>query len=172
MSRPDATRLWRVSLVVAIALAATPVRATTVVALTFPQLIAQADVIFIGDVVDVRSYTQRTRTGTLVKTRVTFRVDDALYGTNSIVEVFDFLGGEADGIGMAVEGMPKFAIGDRRVVFARRKSSVNPIVGFTQGLLRIGRDNNGVERLSESSGIALTDLRSRIVRGLAEAGKQ
>ena len=112
--------------------------------------------------------TQRTRTGTLVKTRVTFRVDDALYGTNSIVKVFDCLGGEADGIGMAVEGMPTFAVGDRRVVFARRRSSINPIVGFMQGLLRVRRDNNGVERLSESSAITLADLRSRIVSALAD----
>lgn len=172
MSRPHAKRLWGACALVAVTLAATPARATTFVALTFQQLIAQADVIFIGDVVDVRPYTQRTRTGTLVKTRVTFRVDDALYGTNSIVEVFDFLGGEADGIGMAVEGVPTFAVGDRRVVFARRRSSINPIVGFTQGLLRVGRDNNGVERLSESSAITLADLRSRIMSALADAGKR
>jgi hypothetical protein len=172
MSRPDATRLSCAGVVAAIALVVTPARATTFVALTFQQLIAQADVIFIGDVVDVRPYTQRTRTGTLVKTRVTFRVDDALYGTNSLVEVFDFLGGQADGIGMAVEGMPKFAVGDRRVVFARRGASINPIVGFTQGLLRVGRDTSGVERLSESTAITLTDLRSRIVSALTESGKR
>ena len=175
-------RLGCVCVLVAVTLAATPARATTYVALTFQELIARADVIFIGNVVDVRPFTLRTRSGTLVKTRVTFRVDDALYGTNSIVEVFDFLGGEADGIGMAVEGMPKFAVGDRRVVFARRTASINPIVGFTQGLVRIQRDDNGVERVltldampglrmvSESS--TLSDLRSRIVTALAEAGKR
>jgi hypothetical protein len=49
---------------------------------------------------------------------------------------------------------------------------INPIVGFTQGLLRVGRDTSGVERLSESTAITLTDLRSRIVSALAESGKR
>ena len=181
MSRPDTTRLWCACAFLAVALAVTPLRATTYLPITFQELITQADVIFIGDVVDVRPYTLRTQTGTLVKTRVTFRVNDALYGTNSIVEVLDFLGGEADGLGMAVEGMPKFAVGDRRVVFARRKASVNPIVGFTQGLLRIGRDTTGVDRVftldalsgrrmaSQSPAMALTDFRTRVVTALAEA---
>ena len=73
------------------------VRATTFEPLTFNDLVAQADVIFVGDVVDVRPYTVQTRERTIVKTRVTFRVTDPLYGTSSIVEVFDFLGGETEG---------------------------------------------------------------------------
>jgi hypothetical protein len=184
MFRPDTTRLWCACAFLAVAFAGTPVGATTYLPITFHELIAEADVIFIGDVVDVRPYTLRTQTGTLVKTRVTFRVNDALYGTNSIVEVLDFLGGEADGLGMAVEGMPKFAVGDRRVVFARRKGSINPIVGFTQGLLRIGRDNTGVDRVftldalsgrreaSQFPAMALTDFRTRVVTALAEAHKR
>jgi hypothetical protein len=162
---------------------------------TFGDLVSQADVIFVGDVVDVRPYTLRTRTGTLVKTRVTFRVDDAVYGTSSLVEVFDFLGGEADGYGLAVEGMPKFAVGDREVVFAHRKASINPIVGFTQGLLRIRRDRGGVDRvftlegmslmrpesigsptsglrMAPDSSMTLSDFRSRIVTALGEARKR
>ncbi len=184
MSRPDTTRLWCACALLAVALAVTPVGATTYLPITFKELIAQADVIFIGDVADVRPYTLRTQTGTLVKTRVTFRVNEALYGTNSIVEVLDFLGGEADGLGMAVEGMPKFAVGDRRVVFARRKASVNPIVGFTQGLLRVGRDTGGVDRVftldalsgrrmaPQSLAMTLTDFRTRVVTALAEARKR
>jgi hypothetical protein len=172
------------------------VGATTYLPVTFQELVTEADVIFVGDVVDLRPYVLRTRTGTIVKTRVTFRVADALYGTTSILEVFDFLGGEADGIGMAVEGMPKFAVGDRRVVFARRKASLNPIVGFTQGLLRIQRDGNGVDRVVTLEGLSLvrpesigspassfrlqppastmtlSDLRGRIVSALVEAHRR
>lgn len=184
MSRPDTARLWCVCALLALVLTVVPARATSYLPVTFQELVAQADVIFIGDVVDVRPYTLRTKTGTVVKTRVTFRVDDALYGTRGIVEVLDFLGGEADGIGMAVEGMPRFAVGDRRVVFARRKASVNPIVGFTQGLLRVRRDTGGVDRVvtqdgfsgrriaPDSSALALQDFRSRVVAALAEARKR
>lgn len=184
MFRPKAVRLWCAPALFAVAVAVAPAGATTFVSLTFQELINRSDVIFIGDVVDVRPYVLRTQTGTLVKTRVTFRVDDALYGTNSLVEVFDFLGGEADGIGMAVEGMPKFVVGDRRVVFARRTPSVNPIVGFTQGLLRVQRDSTGVDRVftlramtglrvgADSSVSTLSDFRNRVAIALAEARKR
>jgi hypothetical protein len=180
----DRKRLRRASVVLAVALGLTSsVGATTYLPVTFQELVTEADVIFVGDVVDLRPYVLRTRTGTIVKTRVTFRVADALYGTTSILEVFDFLGGEADGIGMAVEGMPKFAVGDRRVVFARRKPSLNPIVGFTQGLLRVQRDGNGVDRIvtapasslrlqPQASTMTLSDLRGRIVSALVEAHRR
>ena len=190
----DRTRLWHACAFLTVALGvASSVSATTYLPVTFRDLVTQADVIFVGDVVDVRAYTLRTRTGTLVKTRVTFRVDDAVYGTSSLVEVFDFLGGEADGYGLAVEGMPKFAVGDREVVFAHRKASINPIVGFTQGLLRVRRDTGGVDRvftfggmslrpesigsptsglrMAPESSMTLSDFRSRIVTALAEARK-
>jgi hypothetical protein len=192
----DRKRLWRACALLTVALAiASSVSATTYLPVTFRDLVNQADVIFIGGVVDVRPYTLRTRTGTLVKTRVTFRVDDAVYGTSSLVEVFDFLGGEAGGYGLAVEGMPKFAVGDREVVFAHRKASINPIVGFTQGLLRVRRDSGGVDRvftlagmsllrpesigspaasmrMAPESSMTLPDFRSRIVTSLAEARKR
>jgi hypothetical protein len=180
----DRKRLRRACVVLAVALGLTSsVGATTYLPVTFQELVTEADVIFVGDVVDLRPYVLRTRTGTIVKTRVTFRVADALYGTTSILEVFDFLGGEADGIGMAVEGMPKFAVGDRRVVFARRKASLNPIVGFTQGLLRVQRDGNGVDRIvtapasslrlqPQASTMTLSDLRGRIVSALVEAHRR
>ena len=172
------------------------VRATTYEPLTFDDLVRQADVIFVGDVVDVHPYTIQVRGRTVIRTRVTFRVSDPIYGTKSLVEVFDFLGGEMNGIGMAVEGMPKFNPGDHRVVFAHRDQSINPIVGFTQGLLRITRDRNGVERVLTSQGfpmarveslggpptlgprmapdtsMSLADVRGRIVSALAEAHKQ
>ena len=192
----DKKRLWRACALFTVALAlASSVSATTYLPVTFGDLVSQADVIFVGDVVDVRPYTLRTRTGTLVKTRVTFRVDDAVYGTSSLVEVLDFLGGEADGHGLAVEGMPKFAVGDREVVFAHRKASINPIVGFTQGLLRVRRDRGGVDRvftlegmslmrpesigsptsglrMAPESSMTLSDFRSRVVTALAEARKR
>src|SRR3954462_6484359 len=119
---------------------ARPALATTYAPVTFDEMVAQADMIFVGAVVDVRPYTQETRDGVIVRTRVTFRVDDPVFGTASLVEVLDFLGGEADGQGLRVDGMPQFAVGDRPVVFAHRAQSISPIVGFNQGLMRVSRD--------------------------------
>jgi hypothetical protein len=164
------------------------VSATTYPPVTFNELVARADVIFVGEVTDARPFPLRTREGTIVKTRVIFRVSDPIYGTASAFETFDFLGGEWNGEAMGVVGMPTFAVGDRRVVFARRERSINPIVGFTQGLLHISRDPRGVDRVftlervpvvapesmgarsqSASSAVpmALTDFRARVARAVA-----
>ena len=145
--RATRVRAFAATVLMAISVGVGIARATTYAPLTFDGLVAKADVIFVGDVVDVRPYVLRTREGSIIKTRVTFRVADPIYGTTSLVEVFDFLGGESNGIGMAVAGMPTFAIGDHRLVFARHDRSINPIVGFRQGLLDVERDVNGVERV-------------------------
>jgi hypothetical protein len=140
---------------VATLLVVVPVTATTYPQVTFDELIARSDVIFVGEVADVRPFPVNTRERTVIKTRVVFRVQDALFGTNAVLEVLDFFGGEWGGVGMAIAEMPRFAVGDRRVVFARREQSINPIVGFTQGLLVIRRDTSGVDRILTLAGIGL-----------------
>ena len=122
-------------------------------AVTVNELVAKAEVIFVGDVMDVRPFTVSTpEGGTLIKTRVTFVVRDPLWGTGSTLEIFEFLGGEIGNVGMKVPDMPTFSPGDRRVVFARRERSINPIVGFTQGLLRVSRDGSGLDAVQTSDG--------------------
>jgi len=169
--------MFRFLVLVCACAAAVPaaVRATSFEPLTFNDLVTQADVIFVGNVVDVRPYIVQTRERTIVKTRVTFSVSDPLYGTSSIVEVFDFLGGETAELGMRVAGMPTFAVGDRRVVFARRDRSINPIVGFTQGLMKVTRDAGGVDRVLTIEGASvarLSDVRARVNQGLIEARRK
>src|SRR5688572_4111225 len=167
--------------------------ATSYRSLTLNELIMQADVIFVGEVVDVRPFVWPTRDATLVGTRVTFRVWDPIFGTTSVLEAFDFLGGELDGVAVTVAGMPKFAKGDRRVVFASRKPSINPIIGFTQGLLRIQSDAQGVagvyslegphrwalDRVGIAAGktsprapLRLSEFRNHVVRQLVEGGRR
>ena len=187
--------LRKCAVVFALALCcAIPAGATTYLPVTFDELVTRADVIFVGEVVDVRPFALDTPEGPAIKTRVVFRVMDGLWGTTSAVEVFDFFGGEVDGVGMAIAEMPRFAIGDRRVVFARRDQSINPIVGFTQGLLHIDRDAAGVDRIWTLDGfplaqpdsigtprgtfvtpllpMRLSDLRARIGRALIQARRQ
>lgn len=129
--------------------------ATTYEPLTLNELISRAAVIFVGEVVDVRPYPVSTREGTVIKTRVVFRVEDSILGTTSTLEAFDFLGGEWGDVGMAIAEMPRFSAGERRVVFARRERSINPIVGFRQGLFQVLRDDRGVERVLTLDGVPL-----------------
>ena len=161
--------------VCALAAASATLRATSFEPVTFNDLVTQSDVIFVGEVVDVRPYLLQTCDRTIVKTRVTFSVAEGLYGTSGIVEVLDFLGGETAELGMKVAGMPTFTVGDRRVVFAKRDRTINPIVGFTQGLMKIDRDVNGIERVLTLEGAAvgrLSEFRIRINQGLVEARRK
>jgi hypothetical protein len=144
--------------------------ATTYTPVTFDELVTRAEVIFVGDVADVRPFALNTASGTVIKTRVVFRVQDPLFGTTAALEVLEFLGGEVGDVGMAVEGMPRFAIGDRRVVFARRERSINPIVGFTQGLLQVRRDVNGVDRVLTLDGMPVAGTASIGTRAPLIAG--
>ncbi|HEY3159893.1 MAG TPA: hypothetical protein VGJ78_13105 [Vicinamibacterales bacterium] len=170
------------------------VSATSYAPVTFNDLAARADVIFVGQVADVHSFAMDVRGETVIKTRVTFSVSDPIFGTSSLVEVLDFLGGEWNGVGMRIAGMPTFAVGERRVVFARHDGSINPIVGFTQGLLRVERAADGIDRVFtfngyplariESVGAAsepgaapgipmrLSELRVGVTRALTRAGKR
>lgn len=121
--------------------------ATTYESFSFDQIVRRAEVIFVGDVVDVRSYEVSRNANRSFKTRVTFNVSDSIYRASTIAETFDFLGGTVGDETMEVAGMPQFARGDRRVVLAYRGESINPIVGFTQGLLSVSRDIRGADRV-------------------------
>ena len=150
------SRIWRAAAAAAVASAiAAPAGATSYPPVTFAELVARADVIFVGEVVDVRPYPVSTRDGAIIRTRVVFRVQEPVFGTTSALEVFDFFGGEWGDIGMAIAEMPRFRVGDRRVVFARRERSINPIVGFTQGLFQVRRDTRGVDRVLTLDGVPL-----------------
>ena len=133
-------------------LAVPTVQATSYVPVSFQDLVTTADVIFVGDVLNVQPFTVATPEGPLVKTRVTFVVRDALWGTTATLETFEFLGGEVGKLGMRVAEMPVFQPGDRRVVFARRGASINPIVGFTQGLMRVSREAFGADVVQTNEG--------------------
>jgi hypothetical protein len=139
--------------------------ATTYAPVTFGELVTTADVIFVGEVVDVRPFAVQTRDGAMIKTRVVFSVSESLYGQSGSMEVMEFFGGELNGIGMAIADMPTFTVGHRHVVFAHKGPGINPIVGFTQGLLRLKRDASGAERVLTSEGLALD--RPESIGGLA-----
>jgi hypothetical protein len=162
------TRPWLAG-VLSLVCAAT-VGATTVPSVAFPDLVARADVVFVGDVIDVRAFPVQGREGTSIRTRVTFTVVDRVSLTAATVETLEFSGGEWGGIGMRIAGMPRFSRGDRHLVFARRERSINPIVGFTQGLLRVVRDGAGIDRVVTNDGALLVGFAADGAASIRRAG--
>lgn len=136
-------------------LCATALNATTYPPVTFDELVTKADVIFVGTVRDVRPFSVQTREGVVIKTRVIFDVSESMHGDAGRTQVLEFYGGELNGASMEVAGMPKFFVGNQHVVFAYRRPSMNPIVGFTHGLLRLKTDSAGTQRVLTNDGFAL-----------------
>jgi hypothetical protein len=134
----------------ALVLSVTAGRASVVEAPTLQQMVDRADRIFVGQVVDVRSY----RTGTSIHTDVTFRTSDVVKGAESPMVVLTFLGGTVGEDTLEVSGMPKFAIGDEQVVFAVDAArQMSPIVGLWHGRVRVSRDLiDGTARVLRNDG--------------------
>lgn len=130
------------------------VSATTVDAVTFDELVKGAQRIFVGEIVAVESFRADLRGNLRIRTRVTFSIDDTLRG-RGVVAVLEFLGGTAGDLTQEVMGMPRFAVGESYVVFAREGDRwVNPVVGFTQGLFRVSRDaRDGTLRVLTAGGV-------------------
>jgi len=126
-------------------------RATTVVAPSFEELVAQADVVFEGEVFDTRARVSAERDGSPIVTDVYFRIAKTLKGASAPTIVLQFLGGEVGDVGFKVDGIPTFVRGDRDVIFADTSARVvSPIVGMMHGRVRItadGADRQDIVRL-------------------------
>lgn len=120
---------------------ATAAASVTVVPPTFDDLVARAETIFVGRVVDVRSSAVSSPDGRSIVTDVTFAVERTLKGADLAQRSLEFLGGTVGEDTLRVIGMPEFHVGDRDVLFvAERGRPASPIVGFMYGRFRIVPD--------------------------------
>lgn len=115
---------------------ALPAGATVVVARSFRDVCADAEIVFVGTVESVESgWADAQRQA--IETVVTYAVETVLRGDAVDRVALRFAGGQVDGRRSEVVGLPAFAAGDRVIVFARGGRAVSPIVGFNQGLFRV-----------------------------------
>lgn len=178
--RPEATaplrrRIARLASRVSVAIAlcalgeARLAHATTVIAKDFRQLCREADLVFVGTVVDVRSEWSDERKQA-IETRVVFSDLLALLGVDGGEVELRFGGGEMEGIREEIAGVPRFAVGERMVIFARSERSVSPIVGFHQGCFTVVEGPRGPAVLG-SERRPVTSVSGAAVRlGAASAG--
>lgn len=138
------------------ALMAGPASSTTIIPPTFESLVTLAGTIFVGEVIDVRAAWIATPQGRAIRTRVTFKVEEAWKGAVGAVTELEFLGGTIGGTTMEVVGMPTFHQGQRSVLFVSAEvRTASPLVGFYHGRLRIERDARGVDRVRTHDGRSL-----------------
>ena len=91
-----------------------------------------------GQVTSVRCAWVDTPQGRAIKTFVTVAVQKRLKGEAPAELVLQFLGGEIDGRGMRVEGMPRFVEGQSEILFiADNGVQFCPLVGMMHGRYRV-----------------------------------
>jgi hypothetical protein len=134
--------------------------ATTVVERPFPELVQQAEVIMVGTVTEVREEWDAIQQAPL--TVVTFSDLTTLKGPQTRSLTLYFLGGHTpEGTYLAIPGMPRFAIGEKNVVFsAGNRRDFCPLVGIWQGRLRVKFDpQRKLETVSDNFRIPIVGLK-------------
>ena len=132
--------------IVALATIGFSARATTVIPPSFDDLVDKAEVIFHGNVTDVKSQWVGEGSERYIVSYVTFAVKDAVKGTPGEKYTLRMFGGEIDGEGMAVADAPKFAVGDEDILFVENNGSqVVPLVGIMFGRYHVRKDQMGRE---------------------------
>ena len=130
-----------------------------VMPLTFGELVANADTIFLGRAVDSWSYWEENQSGRVILTRVVFAVDRVFKGPPTIQTSLEFLGGTIGDTTLKVKTMPIFVRGNRNVLFVRSAvRSVNPIVGVTFGRFRVVTDGRGLDTVRAFDGSGFSTI--------------
>lgn len=116
-------------------------RAMSVMAPSFDQLVAAADLVVRGVVTDIHCITVDTAQGPAIKTLVTLQVERAFKGATGTDLTLWFLGGKLGRRTLTVVGMPTFRIGAREIVFvANNGRALCPLVAAGYGRYHIRHD--------------------------------
>jgi len=144
-----------------LAIAAPTLRATSVAAPTFNELVSEAEIIFRGRVtmVTARRVERPDTPGALIKTYVTFAVERVLRGRAGPTITLEFLGGTVGEDRLEVSGMPVFSRGERNLVFVQKNGvQFCPLVAMGHGRYRVERDTVAARDIVvRDNGVPLTD---------------
>ncbi|MEX1198744.1 MAG: hypothetical protein WEB57_12905 [Pseudohongiellaceae bacterium] len=124
-----------------------PVSASTVVEMSFQDVVDSAELVFEGEVLSVESRQTGPRR---IHTIVRFRVLDVIKGDHPGDELeLRYLGGEVNGRRMQVTDMEWPEAGESGVYFVEslQRPLVHPLVGWSQGHYRLAADGQGEDRV-------------------------
>ena len=140
-------------------LALASAHATTVIPPTFDQLVGDAELIFEGTVIDVRSQWAGAGAERHIMTHVTFRIEDAIKGAPGKSYTIQMLGGTVDGETMEVADAPRFKVGDRDILFVEHNGTqFIPLVGIMHGRFHVQTEAGGRDVVAKDNGAFLADV--------------
>lgn len=134
--------------------------ATSVVPPTFPELVAESEMILRGVVTAIRTEEFDAPEGRGIRTLVTLRVERALKGDPGPSLTVSILGGRVGRRSLRIEGVPRFAEGDRQIVFLAGNGQVFcPLIGLGHGRYPIRTDSvTGREFVARDNGRPLQSV--------------
>jgi hypothetical protein len=133
--------------------------ATTVIPPSFDELVSRAEMIFQGNVTDVRSEWTGEGAQRRIMSYVTLKVEDAIKGNPGSTVTLRMLGGTVGGETMEVSDAPKFKVGDRDILFVENNGTqFVPLVGIMHGRFRVEKDATGQDAVFTNDGSPLSDF--------------
>jgi hypothetical protein len=152
-------RLERLAVVAALLLFPGILPALSVLPTDFNNLVDDADSIFQGEVLSVRSDWTGLGENRHIATFVQFRVTRVFKGDAPNPQTLEIFGGTVDAQSMKVPGLPEFQVGKMELLFVRNNGKeFCPLVGVFHGRFRVAKDaTSGEERVFLHDGRALTD---------------
>jgi len=147
-----------------------PASAMVVVQRDFADLVARAEQIVVGTVIDVREHDDPAAGPVTYVTVSALRV---LKGDARDTLTLRFSGGASGAVAVHIPDMPTFAVGDRAVLFvAGNGRDVCPLVGVWQGRFRVRFDSaRGTEVVETDDRAPVLGVAARrVVRGRRDAG--
>lgn len=125
-------------------LAAAPLTASTFVAMTPNQLVAQADAVVVGQVVERAS--AWTDSGRLIYTDNVLRVDEVVLGDAPAFVTVRTFGGQVGDMMVEAHGFPHFESDERVLVFLKDEGDAGAVrvLGYQQGHFRVVTRLDGV----------------------------
>ena len=144
----------------ALALFAKVSPATTVEPPDFATLVKQADAIFVGDVMNIESAWINRGDNRIIVSQITFKVIKALKGNPANPYVLKLHGGTVGDTTMEVDGVPKFKVGSRTLLFVENNGTqFCPLVGIMHGYFRVAKDGQtGTEKIFKHDGTPLQNV--------------
>lgn len=142
-------------------------RATVVIPPTFDELVTRADAVFTGEVTGVSSQYTGEGANRHIVSYATFNVLRVMKGQAASPYTLRMLGGTVGTRTMVVEGAPKFATGERAVIFVKDNGrQFFPAVGVMHGVYRLQHAPGAGAAASE----AVYDHAGRALESVADIG--
>ena len=121
-----------------------PAGASTFLAMSQRDLVRDSEAVIQGEVLQVHSFWDSQ--SRIIITEAIIKVEDSVIGNVGSAIVVRTFGGTVEGYTVDAHGFPKFAKGERLLLYVEReRDGAHKIAGYQQGQFRIARDKNGLE---------------------------